>query len=223
MENHKHCLKEIEDLKNHNHCSKGMEHLQHHKHCSNGIGHLEGKISFLDNPERRSVFPPEELLEMIPIKKTDNVLDLGAGTGYLTIPAAQVSEGTVYALDIDPKMLKIIDTKAKNDNITNIKCLEGSLDDIKLSDSSIDVVLASLVLHEINPLSKAFKQVKDVLKEGGHFLCLEFEKEESSTNGAPSHIRIHSSTMEQELINVGFTIEQKLFPKDSLYVIIAKK
>ena len=210
-------------MENHNHCSKGMEHMKNHKHCSNGIGHLEGKINFLDNPERRSVFPPEELLEMLPIKKTDNILDLGAGTGYLTIPAAKVSDGTVYALDIDLKMLKIIDTKAKNEKITNIKCLEASLDDIKLSPNSIDVVLASLVLHEINPVSKVLKQVKDVLKEGGHFLCLEFEKEESSINGAPSHIRIHSSTMEQELINAGFIIEQKLFPKDSLYVVIAKK
>ena len=223
MENHKHCSKKMKEMKNHTHCLKGVDHINNHQHCSKGIGHLECKVSFLDNLERRNIFPPEELLEMIPLKKRDNILDLGAGTGYLTMAAAKFTEGTVYALDIDPNMLNIIDTKAKNENITNIKFIEGSVDDIKLSDSSIDVVLASLVLHEINPLAKALKTVKDVLKYGGEFLCLEFEKEDNSSNGAPSHIRISSSTMEQELINAGFTIEKKLFLKESLYVIIAKK
>lgn len=37
----------------------------------------------LDNAERCNNFPPEKLLELLPIRKIDNILDLGAGTGYL--------------------------------------------------------------------------------------------------------------------------------------------
>lgn len=50
---------------------------------------------------------------MLPIKKSDNFLDLGAGTGYITIPAAKVVEGMVYALDTDSNMLEVVIAKAK--------------------------------------------------------------------------------------------------------------
>ena len=156
-------------------------------------------------------------------KKTDNILDLGAGTGYLTIPAAKMVEGFAYALDIDPRMLKIIDTKAQLEGISNIQLVEGSIEDILLSDDSIDIVLASLVLHETKLLATTLQQIKRVLKEGGQFMCLEYEKTESSLEGPPLHIRVPSSVMEQELENCGFSIVQKVFLKDSLYIITAKK
>lgn len=67
-------------------------------------------MSRLDNPERRKKFPPEKLLELLQIDKKDNILDLGAGIGYFTIPAAQMTDGSVFALDIEPKMLEEIQT-----------------------------------------------------------------------------------------------------------------
>ena len=94
---------------------------------------------------------------------------------------------------------------------------------IKNLDNSINIVLASLVLHEVNPLSKTIQQIKRVLKKGGYFLCLEFEKTESATDGPPMHIRIPSVIMEKELINAGFNIVQKVFPSESMYIIVAQK
>lgn len=184
---------------------------------------LSTTIEYLDNPERIKAFPPKELLQMLPIKKTDNILDLGAGTGYLAITAAQMVDGLVYALDMNPNMLTIIESKAQDESITNIQLVKGCIDDIPLPDNSIDIVLASLVLHEVNPLSKTLQQIKRVLKEGGYFLCLEFEKTQSATDGPPMHIRIPSSIMEEELINAGFNIAKKVFPSESMYIIVAQK
>src|SRR5690554_2228198 len=119
-------------------------------HChSNEVERLGGKIQVLDGPERRGGLPPEKQLIMLPIKKTDNILDLGTGTGFLAIPAANMVKGAVYALDIDPSMLQIINAKAKEENVKNIQPIKGSIDHIPLSDDSIDIVLASLVLHEV--------------------------------------------------------------------------
>ncbi|MDB1954970.1 class I SAM-dependent methyltransferase [Clostridium tertium] len=61
---------------------------------------------------------------MIPIKKSDSILDLGAGTGYLSIPAAKIVDNIIYALDLDLKILNFIQAKAKDKNITNIKSLQ---------------------------------------------------------------------------------------------------
>ena len=199
-------------MKKHQHNLKEMQQQQ-----------LSRTVEYLDSPERIKAFPPKELLQMLPIKKTDNVLDLGAGTGYLALTAAQMVDGLVYALDMNPNMLEIIESKAQDENITNIQLVKGSIDDIPLSDNSINIVLASLVLHEVNPLSKTIQQIKRVLKKGGYFLCLEFEKTESATDGPPMHIRIPSAIMEKELINAGFNIVQKVFPSESMYIIVAQK
>ncbi|MEK3889490.1 class I SAM-dependent methyltransferase [Bacillus sp. FSL K6-3431] len=194
--------------------------MEKKEHNSTEMKQLAKKIEFLDNPERRGDIPPERLLSMLPIKKSDNFLDLGAGTGYITIPAAKVVEGMVYALDTDSNMLEVVIAKAKKENITNIKTLKGNIDDIPLSDNSIDFALASLVLHEVKQLSSSLQQIKQVLKHDGYFVCIEFEKIDNPTH---SHPRIASSIMEQEITNAGLRVTQTIYPTDAIYIIIAKK
>jgi ubiquinone/menaquinone biosynthesis C-methylase UbiE len=198
---------------------------QHHNHDNHAMDtrSFMDKIAFLDGGMRRKILPPEEILQMLPIKKCDSILDAGAGSGYLTIPAAKLTAGTVYALDMDTRMLNVIDRKAKSKNITNIQLIQGSIDAVPLPDGSVDFALASLILHEVLPLSSVFQQLGRIMKTGGHFLCLEYEKEESAVRGPPMHIRIPSREMEQELINAGFSIVKKVFSRESMYIITAKK
>lgn len=197
--------------------------MSNHHHDSLDARKFMDKIAFLDGVQRRKILPPEKILKMLPLKKSDSILDAGAGSGYLTIPAAKLVEGAVYALDMDTRMLDVIDAKAKSENITNIQLVQGSINDIPLPEGSVDFALASLILHEARPLSKVFQQISQVLKQEGYFLVLEYEKKESIIEGPPMNIRIHSSEMEEELGNAGFSIVQKVFPRDSIYIITAKK
>ncbi|WP_208585634.1 class I SAM-dependent methyltransferase [Gracilibacillus suaedae] len=187
---------------------------------SEGMAHFAKKVEFLDNPEKRGDIPPEQLLRMVPVDTKDTILDLGAGTGYITIPAARMVEGLVYALDIDAKMLDFVNTKAKKENITNIKTVKGSINNIPLLTYAVDIALASIVLHEVQDLSASLNEIKRVLKPGGYFVCVEFEKKEKESD---KHPRISSSLMEQEIRNTGFEVIQKMKPTDDLYIIIAKK
>lgn len=181
------------------------------------------KIDFLDGIQRKELLSPEEILGRLPIKRSDIILDVGAGSGFLTIPVAKMVNKTVFALDIDQRMLKVIQAKADDRDINNIKLLQGNLDSIPLPVESIDIVLASLILHEVRPLPKVIEQIGGVLKAGGHLLCLEYEKDEKIVQGPPMSIRIKSSELEEELIKAGFSIERKEFPNESIYIIIAKK
>lgn len=181
---------------------------------------LAKKIENLDNPDRRPDVPPEKLLEMLPVNRADSMLDLGAGTGYFTIPFAKTVEGLVYALDIDVHMLDFISSKAREENITNIKPIKGYIDDIPLPDQAINFAFASLVLHEVEQLSHSLHEIKRVLKNDGYFICVEFEKETDPTH---NHPRIASSLMEQEIMNAGFKITQVLRPTEAIYMILAKK
>lgn len=189
----------------------------------NNNAKLTRKINVLENADRKNDFPAEDLLKLLPIKRSDNILDVGAGTGYLAIPAAKQIDGIVYALDIDAGILNYLDSKAKKEKLDNIKTVEGSFENIPLEDNTINIALASIALHEVNPLSDALKQINRVLKESGHLLCVEFEQNEASKGP-----RVHSSVMEQELLNAGFSIKEKIFPSnrvanEAIYIFLAQK
>ena len=49
-------------------------------------------------------FTPEEVLHKLGLSTAGDVVDFGCGYGTFTIPAAKITSGTVYALDIDPEM-----------------------------------------------------------------------------------------------------------------------
>lgn len=189
----------------------------------NNSDKLTRKINILENADRNNDFPAEDLLKLLPINRSNNILDLGAGTGYLALPAAKQIDGIVYALDLDVDILNYLDSKAKKEKLDNIKTVEGSFENIPLEDNTIDIALASIALHEVNPLSDTLKQINRVLREKGYLLCVEFEQKEASNSP-----RVHSSVMEQELLNAGFSIKEKIFPSnkvvnEALYIFIAQK
>lgn len=184
---------------------------------------LTRKINMLENLARKEQFPAEELLKLLPIEKSNHLLDLGAGTGYLSIPAAKQIDGIVYALDLDRGILDYLEEKAQKEKLTNLRTVEASFNDIPLEDYSIEIALASISLHEITPLSDALDEIFRVITKNGYFLCVEFEKKESSTGP-----RVHSSVMEQAMRNAGFKIKETIFPSvkvanEEVYIVIAEK
>lgn len=180
------------------------------------------KMHLLDMPERRQLMPPEDALRLLPIGNDDTILDLGAGTGYYAIPAARITKGTVYALDPERKMLEVLQARARGAGVTNIELLEGTAEEIPLSDHSVHGVIASLVLHEVDPLAKGLQEVSRVLKDGGYLFCLDWERKESPL-GPPLAERIHSAEMEKALAEAGLTVTKRVSPVDFLYMFIAYK
>ncbi|WP_274648776.1 class I SAM-dependent methyltransferase [Paenibacillus humicola] len=174
----------------------------------------------LESPERKKLLSPEQLLEMLPIQKGDRILDIGAGTGYFSIPAAQMTEGTVYALDLEPEMLAALKSKIEEQSIPNIELVEASMTDMPFKDHSIDIVIASLVLHAVKPISMSLNEIKRVMKPNAHLVICEWEPKESPM-GPPMKIRISSKDMEQALHESGFSIKKHVSPTDFLYIFIA--
>lgn len=180
------------------------------------------KMNKLDNPERRKVFPPEKILSLLQIKKDDVVLDLGAGPGYFTLPAASLTTGKVFALDVEPKMLEVLKQKTDQHSLDNVHLLKGTIEDIPMGNNQADRIIASLVLHEVDFLSGAIQEIHRVLKPGGRLLCLEWEKK-SAEQGPSQRSRIHSDEMKKTLVDNGFHIVQFSSPTEQHYMIIAQK
>ncbi len=133
----------------------------------------------LDSNYRRKLQSPNKLIERSGIHAGMKILDLGCGSGaYTTFVAKAVGEkGKVYALDIEPKMLKQLDKKLaspENQDIKNVEMINKSAYEIPLNDNSLDLVYMVAVLQEIPDRQRALKEVKRVLKPDGILAVTEF-------------------------------------------------
>jgi ubiquinone/menaquinone biosynthesis C-methylase UbiE len=130
------------------------------------MGHL------LDSKFRRKMQPPAKLIERSGIKPGMQVLEIGCGSGAFTTHAARKvnGQGMVYALDIEPKMLKQLEKKLarpENQDIKNIKLIQSSAYELPFEDNSLDAVFMVGVLQEIPDRDRALQQINRVTKSGG--------------------------------------------------------
>ena len=134
---------------------------------------------FLDSDVRRWLQPPDKLIERSGTKQGMTVLDLGCGSGaFTTFVARAVGEqGKVYAVDIQPAMLKQLEGKlarVENQDIKNIELKQASAYKLPFEDESLDLVYMVTVLQEIPDRGRALQEIKGVLKPGGILSVTEF-------------------------------------------------
>ncbi len=106
---------------------------------------------WLDRPEREGEEAPSKAIELLGLKPGSVVADVGAGSGYMSekLSRAVGPSGRVYAVDIQPEMLALIDARAKKEGLGNIITVLGEPDDPKLPDGRLDLELMVDVYHEL--------------------------------------------------------------------------
>lgn len=139
-----------------------------HKVCPWWVAYL------FDNPLRRKIHPPEEILSPY-VKKGMTVLDLGCGFGHFALGMAGLvgESGTVIAADIQEKMLCKVRKRAKKSGVGNI-IVPVRRGEKKLAETeSLDFVLASNSLHETEDKAGTLEEIFWLLRPGGRFLLME--------------------------------------------------
>ena len=81
------------------------------------------------------------------------VVDLGAGSGQVTIPVAEGCS-RVLAVDVSARLLGRLATKAAARSITNIECLTHPIETLELSPASVDLVVSNYALHHLRDADK---------------------------------------------------------------------
>jgi ubiquinone/menaquinone biosynthesis C-methylase UbiE len=151
--------------------------------------------------------------EMAHIKTGDTVLEVGCGTGELTIVAKEHagSSGKVYGIDASPEMIEVARSKIAAD--MDIEFRVDLIERLSFTDDSFDVVLSSLMMHHLpdDLKRKGLDEVFRVLKPGGQIFVVDIKRPTTPLSRAVTallgHGNIHTGTQDLPTLMkaIGFT------------------
>ena len=113
----------------------------------------------------------DRILELASPAAGEQAVDVGAGTGLLTLPLA-ASVDRVWAIDIAPSMCEYLRTKAASAGLDNIDLAVASASSLPLVDGCADLVVSNYCFHHLDDAGKtrALGEVARVLRPGGRLV-----------------------------------------------------
>ncbi len=101
----------------------------------------------------------------------ETVLDLGSGGGIDVLLSAQRvgPTGRAIGLDMTDEMLELARANQREAGVENVEFLKGTIEEIPLPDSSVDIVISNCVINLSADKSRVFREASRVLRPGGRF------------------------------------------------------
>lgn len=145
----------------------------------------------------------DRLREILVPQPGDKVLEIGPGTGYYSLPVARWLKpgGTLEVLDIQQEMLDHVMHRAQERGIENITPTRADARALPYPDGTFDAAYLTLVLGEIPDQDLALRELKRVLKPGGHLVVGEL---------FPDFHMVPFGALRQRAQRAGFGFERRL-------------
>lgn len=160
---------------------------------------------WLERPGRQTEERPDLLVESLPLEEDDVVADIGAGTGYFSVPIARrVPRGRVLAVDLQQQMLRYVEQQAKRSGLDNLQAILATETDPGLSPGAVNLALLVDVYHEISHPFEVMSAVVESLKPGGVVVLVEYRAEDPSVPIKPLH-KMSERQAKREMRAVGLT------------------
>jgi ubiquinone/menaquinone biosynthesis C-methylase UbiE len=186
------------------------------------------KIKESGMPEKQMwelFFDVKTIFEKLEINNTIGILvDFGSGYGTFSLPAAELVNKKVIALDIEDEMVKYLKEKALNLNIKNIEVIKRDfvIQGSGLSDNSVDYVMLFNILHHDRP-DNLLGEALRILKQTGKLGIIHWNYDPNTPRGPPLAIRPKPEQLIEEAEKVGFVKPNLVDLKPFHYGIVMRK
>ena len=127
-----------------------------------------GDLSIFDAPGRDEKLQINRVMNILGIESGKNVADIGAGSGWFTVRAAKRvgAEGKVFAVDINPDAISHIQSRAQQEQLSNVSEILSKPDDPRLPPDSVDAVLLLKTYHEVAHPVELLRNLRPALRAG---------------------------------------------------------
>jgi len=133
------------------------------------------------------------------VKDGDKVLDIGCGTGLLSLKLLQAADCSLVAIDNSREMMAIFRDKIDKLRLKGrVTCKIMDAAAFKFKDKSFDVVVSSVVLHHLKDKTGPFKKIYKMLKPGGVFVIGEIDMDTTGRHTDAQRLRRIVSVLEEE-------------------------
>lgn len=191
------------------------------REISQVMGHLGA--SWLERPKREQEERTDLLIKSMEIKPTDQIADIGAGSGYFSFRMAKlVPQGKVFAVDISPQMLGIVRARIQESQITNVSPVQSTITRTMLEPSSIDKALIVDAYHEFSHPREMALSIYNSLKDDGKLILIEYRKEDPKVHIKPLH-KMSEKQAIMEMEATGFKWQKTLSVLPQQHFIIFQK
>jgi len=172
-----------------------------HRHS---FGDAEKWAHIFDDPKRDAWQKPHQVIQALALEPDASVADIGAGTGYFAARLANMlPQGTVYAVDIEPAMVKYLGERAQREKLANLEPVAGAAGDPRLP-AKVDLILLVDVYHHIEERERYFRALAGTLKPGGRVAVIDFRLD--SPSGPPKAARVPPERVKAELAKAGYDL-----------------
>lgn len=167
------------------------------------------KIFLLEEP--RDWQNTDEILDRLPLEAGDVVADIGAGSGYFTIPlASRVGErGLIFAEDIQIEMINYISKKVERLELSNVRVVFGKAEDPSLLDNFFDLVFIANTYHELEKPFLMLENIKECLRYYGKMAIIDWDPTKQSPFGPPIEDKVPEYIVIREAERAGFVLVDK--------------
>jgi ubiquinone/menaquinone biosynthesis C-methylase UbiE len=186
----------------------GQDTSQSHHERHEGLHqNSEAYISMLDSPERAAYQKPDEVVAALELRGGETVADIGAGSGYFTFRfSSEVGEnGLVYAVDVNPDMIRFIHNRIQNEAVLNVRTVLAEPSHPSLPEGSIDRIFICNTWHHIGDQAHYLEVLKRVLKPRGQLTMIDYKKEELPV-GPPPQMKIRRDDLIRQLGKAGYQL-----------------
>ncbi len=127
-----------------------------------------GDLSIFDSTGRDERLQINRVMNILGIESGKGVADIGAGSGWFTVRAANRvgAGGQVYAIDINPEAVGHIEERARKEHLPNVKTILSKPGDPLLPPNSVDAVLLLKTYHEVAHPVELLRNLRPALRAG---------------------------------------------------------
>lgn len=124
------------------------------------------------------------------IQKDDRVLDIGCGTGLLSLKFLNEADCTITAIDSSAQMLTLFREKIEKCNLTgNIHCEQKSAEEMDFKLHQFDIIAATVSLHHVKEKEPVMQKICDSLKDGGRFVLGDIDMDTTGRLDDPERLK----------------------------------